>query len=134
MAPEKTQEDLIVAWIDLKTGERESRPSVDDDPNWWAFGTMWEIQRRNPEFCLDIIVQIMNRTSDEDVLGALSAGPLEGVLAMHGEKIIDRVEDLAEKDTKFRELFAGVWRNGMTDEIWRRVEALRKRAKDERRD
>ena len=51
----------------------------------------------------------------------LAAGPLEQVLANHGEAIIDRVELLARIEPQFSSLLGGVWQNNMSEEVWIRV-------------
>lgn len=52
----------------------------------------------------------------------LAAGPLEHLLAHHGSAYIDEVETLARKDSKFNYHLGGVWRNKMTEDVWRRVQ------------
>ena len=59
------------------------------------------------------------------VWAVLAAGPVEDLLAHYGPGYIDRVEDLAGKDPKFRDLLGGVWRNAMTDDVWDRVTRTR---------
>lgn len=80
---------------------------------------------------MDVILRISDATDDLTVLANLSAGPLEDLLAHHGEKVIGRVEKLANENAKFLQLVGGVWRNAMTNEIWQRVQALQKRVEDE---
>jgi hypothetical protein len=48
----------------------------------------------------------------------LSAGPLESLLAGHGEAFIDRIELEAHADPSFAELLGGVWQSRMSDAVW----------------
>ena len=66
------------------------------------------------------------RDVSKRTLALLAAGPLEDLLAYDGARCIDRVEQLAKEDEKFNWLLGGVWRNSMTDEVWERVQAVRK--------
>lgn len=60
------------------------------------------------------------------VIAVFAAGPLEDLLAKHGQKYIDRIEELALEDEKFNMLLGGVWRNTMASEVWNRVQTARK--------
>lgn len=54
----------------------------------------------------------------------LAAGPLEDLLSKHGSAVIDTVELTASKNSEFRELLAGVWRNGMAQQVWERIQRI----------
>jgi hypothetical protein len=81
--------------------------------------------RKQPELCWEIIVEILHTPHHESVDWNLAAGPLEDLLAWHGAKFIDRVEERAQSDPKFKELLGGVWQNATPRELWARVEAAR---------
>jgi hypothetical protein len=55
----------------------------------------------------------------------LAAGPLEDLLSHHGDALIQRVEEQAKRDPKFRSLLGGVWQNEMSQSTWSRVQAIR---------
>jgi hypothetical protein len=83
-----------------------------------------DMVRKRPEegwlFVLEAL-ELDNSTSIQEVL---SAGPLEDLLAEHGELLIERVEIEARRNPAFASLLGGVWQNSMTDEIWRRVQKV----------
>lgn len=54
----------------------------------------------------------------------LSAGPIEDLLARHGDVFIDRVEHGASGDPNFAKLLGGVWKNSMSDAVWERLQAV----------
>lgn len=56
----------------------------------------------------------------------LAAGPLEDLLAHHGPAVIDRVEQLANEDSRFNLLLGGVWPGSIAPEVWLRVETVRR--------
>ena len=55
----------------------------------------------------------------------LAGGPLETLLAWHGQAFIDRVEYEARNNDAFRQLLGGVWRQDMPDDIWDRITQVR---------
>jgi hypothetical protein len=58
------------------------------------------------------------------ILSNLAAGPVEDILVLHGEEFIGRVEVWSRRDPQFRKLLGAVWQNDMTDEVWRRLQAV----------
>ncbi len=81
----------------------------------------WEIIQKAPELGFSFVLSVLAATSDEDILGSLSAGPLENLLAFHGAAMIDRIEDEARRSPKFRALLRGVWQNKTPNDVWQRV-------------
>jgi hypothetical protein len=81
----------------------------------------------DPDQCWRLIE--LARASDltDEQLAFVSAGPFEDLMGRHGEAFIDRVEVAARQDAKMRLMIATVWRGGMSETVWRRVEGLRAR-------
>ena len=101
---------LVDAWLNLQR-------------NWWAHKALEELIRENPSQGLRALENIAHRAEgDLMLLGMLAAGPLEDLLAWHGENIIGEVEALAKRDPAIRRCLAGVWQNQMSDEIFARVQ------------
>lgn len=76
----------------------------------------------DPEAVWGAILAIAEKTSNETVLGALAAGPLEDLIENHGATWIDRLEAEAKSNPRFKDLL--VWRSG-TPEVWSRIEKAR---------
>lgn len=72
-----------------------------------------------------ILAAVAQAQSDDD-LGHVAAGPLEHLLGRHGSEFIERVEQQAAQDLKFARTMTGVWKYMMSDEIWLRVETVKK--------
>jgi hypothetical protein len=89
-----------------------------------SFDIAWELCRDTPERALDFVLAVLRRNHSNRVLESLSAGPLEDILATHGERMIDRVEAEARSNPMFARLLGGVWQNKMPDHIWARVQAI----------
>jgi hypothetical protein len=45
-------------------------------------------------------------------------------MGKRGEQFIDRVEIMARFDPSFAKALGGVWQNGMSDEVWARLQAV----------
>jgi hypothetical protein len=54
----------------------------------------------------------------------LSAGSIEELLSNHGPEMISLVEAEARRDPSFAKVLGGVWKSGLTDEIWVRLQAV----------
>lgn len=92
---------------------------------FWTFDLLADAAENDPELCWRLIEAVVARDSDEQVLAALAAGPMEDLLARHGPAFIERIETKAAQNPLFRHLLAGVWRNAIPQEIWDRVVAAR---------
>ena len=111
---------LVTAWIECHT--TESGASRNDE-TFWSVEQLWELSRNDPETAFDVILSILQADDTFPIVAVLSAGPLEDLLAHHGPAFIDRIEDEASRNPRFRHLLGGVWKNSMTDEVWNRVQA-----------
>jgi hypothetical protein len=78
-----------------------------------------------PELQWDVILEAVSQASDDDDLGHIAAGPIEGLLGRHGDAWIERVEARAKQDLKFARAMTGVWKYMMKDDVWERVKAVK---------
>jgi hypothetical protein len=95
----------------------------DNSSTQWASDKAIDLMLEDPAELWDFILEVLRRDPPTEVIEVLAAGPLEDYIAKLGENVIDRVEDQAAADPKFRNLLGGVWRNSMSDEVWKRVQA-----------
>ena len=75
-----------------------------------------------PELAWELVTGLIDLPSD-DALGYFAAGPLEDLIGEHGASFIDRVEERARTDPRFRRAVRVV-RYGVRDDVWRRLERL----------
>src|SRR5207249_9413511 len=92
--------------------------------SWWAFDEVDTLCRQSPDAAWNFILAALARDRSDEILGMLSAGPLEDLIARHGALLIDRVEAEARRNPLFANLLGGVWQNTMPDDIWARVRAV----------
>ena len=65
--------------------------------------------------------------SDDELL-EIAVGPFEHLLGFHGEAYIGLVESVAAGNPKFARMTTNSWRHAMSDDVWRRVQAIQKKA------
>ena len=116
--------EIAKAWIemwdiDLENPARNKYNWVDD----FEFDAVYY----NPELAIDLVLEILKLNPKNEIFEVLAAGPLEQILANHGDSVIERVEELAKTIPEFSRLLGGVWQNAMTSEVWLRVQKVRDR-------
>ena len=88
----------------------------------------FELPRKQPDLCLAAILKVLERidtTSPNEVLGVLAAGPLEDLLSYNGDHVVDQVDLLARRDPSFRLLLNGVWDSSIAPDVLSRLEKYR---------
>ena len=120
---EREMNRIVDAWI---AGQDAEDGTPADEANWWAFSQVMDwVLKGEADLLWQFILTTYKRDLSDRVIAALAAGPLEDLLAKHGQNYIDQVEQLAGRDERFNRLLGGVWRNSMTDAIWDRVQSAR---------
>jgi len=77
-----------------------------------------------PEAQWEVILEAVRQAVDDNDLGHIAAGPIEGLLGRHGAGWVDEVEMEARRDPKFARAMTGVLKYTMTDDVWERVQAI----------
>lgn len=129
-APIRLMNDMpsLDAWIDafIEASSEEQKTITTDHPLWWAVErSMFVLRPVDYETMWQFVLGVLARQPSLHVLSGLAAGPLEEMVAAHGEIFIDRIELTARRDPAFRHLLGGVWRNATPPHIWSRIEAAR---------
>lgn len=95
-----------------------------DDPDDWINDCLFELEYNDPSGCLYFIVTTLDKVTSLEVFAVLAAGPMENVLDNFGSDVIEAVERLAKRSTKFRLLLSGIWGGSRIDpDVWTRVKA-----------
>lgn len=122
--------EQATAWIACA---RFSNPNEVPDDLWERGWNLNECAFDDPAFAWETIKEIVGRYNDEalftnstteakHVLANLGAGPLEDLLAQHGDALISDIEFEVRSDRRFFWTLACVWKNSMSDELWLRVQ------------
>lgn len=81
----------------------------DRDRYCGAWETVYAMVRDHPDEAWTLVLEMIERAPNERMLAYIAADPLEDLIASHGCYVIDRVEDRALTDPKFRRALRGVW-------------------------
>jgi hypothetical protein len=118
---ESDRREIAATWIAMHHLPRQSPQT---EVYFWAFERLSDLVRDDPEEAWGIMEMVRRLDGADVILSNLGAGPLEDLLVAHGDKFIDRVECLAKSDEQFAKLLGVVWKNRMSEEIWKRVKAV----------
>lgn len=114
-------EKIAKAWIEMWSYEVNA---PERDNYEWVEDFEYEATHEKPENGLKMILEILAHNPNDRVIEVLAAGPLEDLLAYHGETIIEKIEEEAESNKSFANLLGGVWQNMMPNHIWERIQKV----------
>ena len=96
-----------------------------NDADYWAVDVVRDIVARDAEAAWPIVLELIGRAEDDEVLAFIAAGPLEDLLIAHGPQLIDRIEARAATDKTLRRALSGVWgESQMSDLVLQRLKLL----------
>ncbi len=108
----------------LAHAETRARDGTDAE-HFEAAEEIRELVIDDPERAWPIVCEVIRRTTADDILAFVVAGPLEDLLVHHGPAFIDRVEALAAEDAHFKRAVSGVWGwNSMAADVRKRLDDL----------
>lgn len=113
--------DIAKAWVALQYTERNSS---EFDALFWAHMSLDELLDDDRERFWLIINEIRKIDDSDFLLSNLAAGPIEDSLVRAGETFIERMEELARRDEKFKRLLGMLWKNEIRDDIWVRIQRV----------
>jgi hypothetical protein len=102
--------------------------STEQAKDWEFVSTAFDIRAGDPNLLWQLILAIHSRDQSDEVRCVLSAGPLQDLLVYHGATFIETLEQQAKHDPGFGSLLRGVYRNSMSDDVWRRVTEIANRS------
>ncbi len=105
------QQSLVNSWLTFKR-------------HWWAFETLDNMCRDNPEEAWLIVVALVAAADPEDLLGDIGAGPLEDLLSEHGAAFVERAEAAARTNPRFAKALSNVWLSEKDSEAAQRLLAI----------
>ncbi len=119
---EPEMNELAAAWINHSHLYKHGQGQVPFD---WApdllNALLWN---GHPEEVWRAILAIHRLDQSPQIDQILSAGLIEDLLAQYGDRFITRIEREAQRDPTFAYTLGGVWQNSMSDENWRRLQAV----------
>jgi hypothetical protein len=110
---------LAEAWLRYDAGKPNEK-----NPEAWADDRLMDLVCRDPEAAWQVIDLMWRQASDDQTLANIAAGPVEDLLADHGEAFIDRIYLLARREPVFRKLLGAVWRNSIHEPVWQKLKSI----------
>jgi len=107
--------------------------------NWLKYQeTSWAWEKINQiirdefiEYAFNVVKLLYEKSSSDVHLSSIGTGPLESLLIKNGEFIMDRIEELASTDKRFRICLSYVWPTNIAVDLWKRI--LKARANEPQR-
>jgi hypothetical protein len=117
--------DLIAReWIELARGAGAGLANCDYDAN-----ELFELLiRHDPANAWELVKRVLAASDvkpEHPEVQLLAAGPVEELLLLHGEMLIDRIESDSKVIPEVGVLLGGVWKSGIPNHIWKRIESAR---------
>ena len=119
LAPSAEHQALAAAWLHYSAGKYSER-----DPEFEAWDRLEDLVFHDPETGWAVIDLMWRDAADDRMLATIAAGPVEDLLVRHGDAFIDRVYLLARREPRFRKLLGAVWRNGMSEPVWQKLQSI----------
>lgn len=116
-------DEVVAHWIRYHTEKRGT-----SDPLFAAWEGVADLVDRDPEAGWALTLALIAAAPDDQVLANVAAGPLESLISRSPELMIDRVEQQARRDAKFRRCLTGVW--GIPSSVRDRLAKLTSSVKD----
>ncbi|ARP98349.1 DUF6869 domain-containing protein [Pseudorhodoplanes sinuspersici] len=112
-----SSEEIAQIWI-----SQNGCPVKDRDRNWSALRDYErDLREQDPARALAIILAVLERETNTQMLSYLAAGPLEDLITMD---TIDMIEAEAKRNDRFKMLLGGVWYSSAPDELKARLDAI----------
>jgi hypothetical protein len=80
--------------------------------------------KEDPDTAWKAILEMIEISQIDASLAFVAAGPLEDLLAAYPEDFIQKVEEKARQNAKFRKCLSMVWQNTIPEEIWQRIQKI----------
>ena len=115
---QKSAQEVAKAWIE-KWNSPNPATGVDD------FDLDFDIPTKDPTLCLEAIVEVLKVIPADPAnshFQVLAAGPLEDLLCINGESVVEQVDALCRRSPEFRLLLNGAWLSRARPDVLARLE------------
>jgi Family of unknown function (DUF6869) len=101
---EKRTEIPTLVTVYLRYGETQQ------EADSWAYSEVYErVSDNDPIDAWDVTIALVEGAASDDQLGYVGAGPLESLVTHHGTALLNRIEERARGDARFRACLGSVW-------------------------
>jgi len=113
---------LIKVWI---TAQEVDVDSDAYDKVSWAIDELYNLAHDDPDKLLNIIIEILNISSSDKVIGAIGAGALEELLVHHSEKYVDKILKLSDSNDNFKKCLTVTYldKNDVSERVYKKIQS-----------
>ncbi len=87
---------------DLLTSEWLFYAESGDVDRAWSDEALDDLIDKDPSLAWTVVLEIVHRATSDSAFDLAAAGPLEDLIAQHGEELIDLIEQRAQADEALR--------------------------------
>jgi hypothetical protein len=117
------QDLLEVRKLLLAEPERLASAFLRHSPEW-VFLWVLERAQQHPDEALPLVTALVRIARGDEDLAHVAIGPIGELLVHHGHAVIDRFEEMAAVDDRFRRALTGVGPTDIDKDVWRRVSLI----------
>jgi hypothetical protein len=118
-------EDLARYWILYQQAwDRAGGPCMECTQLQWAYNQVDDLVIDWPEESWKLLLAVRRRDRSEMIEQILAAAVFEDLMALHGSKLIDRVEEEARRNPSFVGVILASYKASMSDQVWNRLKAV----------
>lgn len=114
-------EKIVVGWVKFTSLAHDSPFRAHYE---WADDAVLDVVLSDGKRGFELVKALLDRADNDHLIANLAAGPLETLLSTHGETIISDVEAESVANERFKFLLGGVWKGGMSDDVWERIQKI----------
>jgi hypothetical protein len=74
-----------------------------------ATSAVYELVDQGGGQAVAVVSALVDGAETDDDLARVGAGPLEDLLVRHGASLVDELDDMARRDSRFAQALGGVW-------------------------
>lgn len=118
-------EDLARYWILYQEAwDRGGGPCKECTQLQWAYNQVDDMVIDRPEETWKLMLAVRRLDRSEMIEQILAAAVFEDLMALHGSKLIDRVEAEARRNPSFLGVILASYKVNMSDQVWDRLKAI----------
>jgi hypothetical protein len=116
----KETQHLAKSWIEAEDKEHSERK----ESEWQTIFEVQDLAYSAPEILWSFVLSVLEQNPTSNVLGMLSAGPLEDLIQDHGEQFLERISTETRLNPAFAALLPKVWIPDAPDAITKKYISL----------
>lgn len=81
----------------------------------WAYEEVDDAAAEASPGVVELLVSLADAAPDDDAVAYLGAGPVEDLIRLHGQELVEEIDEAARRNERFRLALRSVWYDTATD-------------------